>query len=91
MNLFGILFVRKNAVIGSVTINHEGIHSAQMKEMLYIPFYIWYGIEWLVRLLCYWNFHKAYRNISLEQEAYEHETDMQYLEHRRHYAWLSCF
>ena len=36
VNLFGILFVRDDAVIGSVDINHESIHTAQMKEMLYV-------------------------------------------------------
>lgn len=50
LNLFGLLFVKKNAIIGPIVINHESIHTAQMKEMLYIPFYIWYGIEWLIRL-----------------------------------------
>ena len=94
MNLFGFLFCRKNAVIGSVTINHESIHTAQMKEMLYIPFYIWYGMEWLIRLVIYWNSHYAYRMISFEQEAYANEQDMQYLKNRGHYTWfrylLSC-
>lgn len=51
VNLFGILFVRGDSVIGSVDINHESIHTAQMKEMLYVFFYLWYGIEWLVRLV----------------------------------------
>jgi hypothetical protein len=39
-----------------------------MKEMLYIPFYLWYGVEWLVKLFCKGN---AYRNISFEREAYD--------------------
>ena len=89
MNLFGFLFCRKNAVIGSVTINHESIHTAQMKEMLYIPFYIWYGMEWLVRLMIYWNSHYAYRMVSFEQEAHANEQDMQYLKNRKHYSWFN--
>ena len=32
VNLFGILFVRGDAVISSTDINHESIHTAQMKE-----------------------------------------------------------
>lgn len=42
INLFGIIFVRKEykkRLYRSV-INHENIHTAQMKEMLYIFFYI---------------------------------------------------
>lgn len=34
INLFGILFVRGNATISQEVINHESIHTAQMKEML---------------------------------------------------------
>lgn len=71
INLFGVLFVRKDAVISEQTINHEKIHTAQMKEMLYIFFYLWYIIEWLIRLFMKGN---AYRNISFEKEAYNHDT-----------------
>lgn len=85
INLFGILFVRKDAVISGETINHEKIHTAQMKEMLYVFFYLWYVIEWVVRLFGKGN---AYRNISLEQEAYNHDDDMKYLETRKHFAWI---
>ena len=33
MNLFGVLFVRGNARIDEVTVNHERIHSAQFVEV----------------------------------------------------------
>ena len=43
INVFGVLFVRGNARISERTIRHETIHTAQMKEMLYIFFYmVWY-------------------------------------------------
>ena len=87
VNLFGILFVRDDAVIGSVDINHESIHTAQMKEMLYVFFYLWYVIEWLVRLVRYRNAHTAYRNISFEREAYMNQGSMGYLQGRGRYAW----
>lgn len=41
-----------------------------MKELLYIPFYIIYFIEWLIRFLYLGNFDKAYRSTSFEVEAY---------------------
>ena len=87
VNLFGILFVRDYAVIGSVDINHETIHTAQMKEMLYVFFYLWYVIEWLVRLVMYRNARMAYRNISFEREAYMNQGNMGYLQGRWRYAW----
>lgn len=85
INLFGILFVRKDAVISEQTINHEKIHTAQMKEMLYVFFYLWYIVEWLVRLFGKGN---AYKNISFEKEAYHHDDDMNYLKTRKHYTWF---
>lgn len=85
INLFGLLFVRKGAVMSEKDINHESIHTAQMKEMLYIFFYIWYIIEWVIRLFKKGN---AYRNISFEQEAYSNEDNLEYLKDRKHYAWF---
>lgn len=84
INLFGILFVKNNAKIDEVTINHEAIHSAQMKEMLFIFFYVWYVIEWLFRLPK----GNAYRSISFEREAYENDSDIDYLKNRKHFAFL---
>ena len=88
INIFGILFVRGDAVISSTDINHESIHTAQMKEMLYVLFYLWYVIEWLVRMVQYRNAHTAYRNISFEREAYMNQGSMGYLQGRGHYAWV---
>ena len=64
--------------------NHEAIHTAQMKEMLYVFFYLWYLVEWLIRL-----FGKgdAYRNLSFEREGYDNEGDLAYLENRPMFAW----
>ncbi len=85
INLFGVLFVRGNARISERTIRHETIHTAQMKEMLYIGFYLWYFIEWLIRLFMKGN---AYRNISFEKEAYSNEKDLRYLDNRKRFAWF---
>ncbi len=85
INLFGVLFVRGNAKIDNVSLNHEEIHTAQMKEMLYIFFYLWYFIEWIIRLFMKGN---AYRNISFERESYSNEDDVIYLESRKRFAWI---
>ena len=85
INLFGVLFVREGVKITEKMINHEKIHTAQMKEMLYIFFYLWYVIEWVIRL-----FKKgdAYRNISFEKEAYINEDYLNYLKERQPYTWF---
>lgn len=38
VNLFGILFVRKEAELTSTVINHEYIHTAQMKDFCMCSF-----------------------------------------------------
>ena len=87
VNIFGVLFIRKGTrdKIGDNVINHESIHSAQAKEMLYIFFYLWYGIEWFIRLFQHGD---EYRSISFEREAYDNEKDSSYLSTRRSYSWF---
>ena len=88
INLFGILFVRGNAKIDAVTLNHEAIHAEQMKELLYIFFYLWYVIEWIIRLIKYKGSYMAYLNISFEREAYQNENYLSYLDHRKRFNFL---
>lgn len=84
INLFGILFVRGSADdITPRLINHERIHTAQMRELGFVPFYILYILEWLFRLLKKGN---AYRNISFEREAYANDGNLDYLGSRRKLA-----
>lgn len=85
INLFGILFARRGAYIGEKTLNHEAIHTAQMKEMLYIPFYIWYFIEWAIKLCKHGK--DSYRNLSFEREAFSNDDDLTYLANRKRFAW----
>lgn len=88
INLFGFLFARNGSTISDVDLNHESIHTEQMKEMLYIPFYIWYVIEWLIRLVSYGDAKLAYRAISFELEAYSNQQDENYLKNRKRFAWF---
>lgn len=53
-----------------------------------LAFYLWYGLEWLVRLACLGDAGEAYRSISLEREAYGNEGDANYLENSSYFAWL---
>tara|TARA_R110000850_G_scaffold182360_1_gene307830 strand:+ start:92614 stop:92955 length:342 start_codon:yes stop_codon:yes gene_type:complete len=72
----------------AVFLNHERIHLRQQLELLVLPFYLWYGIEYLLRLLCLKNRYLAYRNISFELEAYNHEKDFNYLKTRKLWQFL---
>lgn len=85
INLFGVLFVRKGLKMTDVDFNHESIHTKQMKEMLYVFFYLWYVIEWIARLFKRGN---AYRNISFEREAYSNQCYLKYNKERKRFAWL---
>jgi hypothetical protein len=84
INLFGILFAK--GPCDAVTINHESIHTAQIREWAFVPFYLIYIIEWLWRWIQYRDWITAYYNISFEREAYANQTDLSYLKKRRHYA-----
>ena len=93
INIFGVVFVRNDYKFASDDaynrlLRHEAIHTKQMQELLYLPFYVWYLLEWLVRLVMYRDRHKAYRNISFEREAYANQYTPGYTERRRHYAFL---
>lgn len=70
-----------------VFLNHERIHLQQQKELLIIPFYIWYVIEYFIRLLQYRNAFLAYRNISFEREAYAEQTNLIYLTQRKLFSF----
>ena len=87
INLFGVIFARKEyKELPKKVLNHEAIHTAQMKELLYIPFYVLYAIEYLINLIKYQNNDKAYYNISFEREAYRYERQLDYLRERQHFA-----
>lgn len=84
INLFGVVFARKECKpLSEITLNHEKIHTAQMRELLYIGFYICYLVEWFVRLFMKGN---AYRNISFEREAYNNDVNLSYLKRRKWFA-----
>lgn len=64
------------------------IHTAQIKEIGYLPFYIIYVIEWLVRMIQFRGHGNGYRNISFEREAYHNDDNLDYTKTRKHYAFL---
>lgn len=83
LTIFPFVFIKHSHLkTDSPFINHERIHLKQQLELFIILFFLWYGIEFFIRLLAYNNWNKAYKNISFEREAYVHEKDLDYLQSR---------
>jgi hypothetical protein len=78
---------RARAAIDRRLINHERIHLRQQVEMLIIPFYLWYAVEFLLRRTRK-DAYGAYLDISFEREARSFEADDTYLQKRKPWAWL---
>lgn len=83
-----VLLKTKTLLVDAVLINHERIHLKQQLELLIVPFLIWYSIEFIIRLIIYKNWSRAYRNISFEREAYSKESCLEYLNDRKFWSFL---
>lgn len=90
INLFGLLFAK--GPCDAVTINHEKIHTRQMRDCGFILFYLLYLIEWLVRLFqTGFDGYGAYMKISFEKEAYANEKNPRYLAARKPFAFANYY
>lgn len=69
--------------------NHEFIHFRQQIELLILPFYIIYILNYLINLILYHNHQQAYRNILFEREAYENDAKLNYLADRKFASWTT--
>jgi hypothetical protein len=89
LTIFPFIIIKNDKRKGfEVLINHEKIHIRQQLELLVLPFFIWYGIEFLMRLIQFKDKNEAYRNISFEREAYANEKDPNYLKRRSFYKFF---
>lgn len=88
VNLLGTFWTRDKSWIDKYVVNHERIHTRQQRELLFLPFYVLYLLEWLIRFFQYGNLQTAYLNISFEKEAYNHDYDLSYLSKRQPYSWI---
>ena len=83
ITLYPFIFVRNDSdKLDKELINHECIHLRQQKELMVILFYIWYFLDFLFKYLRYRNWDKAYRNIIFEREAYNNQSNLDYLKVR---------
>jgi hypothetical protein len=79
---------KKEDKLNRFLLNHERIHIRQQLEMLVFPFFIWYFLEFFIRLILYTNWKKAYYNISFEKEAYLNDNNADYLVNRKLYDFF---
>ena len=82
INLFGILFARNGVQISKKIINHELIHTAQMKELYYVLFYIIY---------IYYYVMYGYKDNPFEREAYLNQSNDNYLNERIKFSYKNYF
>ncbi len=88
MTIWPFIFIKdKIHKQNEILINHEKIHLRQQIELLWGPFFIWYIFEFLIKLIIYNNRDTAYRAISFEREAYQNESNLEYLKKRKFWAF----
>jgi len=83
-----ILIQNRNLKQNQSVLNHERIHLMQQLELLILPFYVFYLIEFGVRYIQLKDFKSAYLNITFEQEAYKNDWNLNYLKNRGLYSWV---
>lgn len=83
-----VLLSHKKDKENMVFLNHERIHIRQQLELLILPFYVWYMLEYCFRLVQFRDRKQAYYNISFEREAYAYEKDLGYLKRRPFWKFL---
>ncbi|MEZ4804129.1 MAG: hypothetical protein R2852_01205 [Bacteroidia bacterium] len=82
-----IIFKNTKVQNDPVVNNHEKIHHRQQLELLLIPYYIWYFLEYWIGMFRYkFRHQQAYSNVSFEREAFKFERDFNYLKSRRFLA-----
>ena len=69
------------------TKRHETIHWYQYKECYIVGFLVLYLLFWVRNLVLGYSGDQAYSNIPFEKEAYDNETDKNYLTNRKKHAW----
>ena len=82
------LLVKPSYKLTQQDFTHEGIHLAQQRELAYIGFYLWYTVEFIIKLMLTWKWQMAYLSVSFEQEAYENENNNEYISQRFSYQWF---
>lgn len=89
MAVFPFILVKDKKMINDeVLLRHERIHLRQEAELLIVPFYFLYLINYLINRLKYKTHNQAYLNICFEREAYANELNTEYLKKRKFWQWM---
>ena len=92
MAIFPFIILRnKGQKQDQVLINHERIHLRQQLELLILPFYFLYFLNYVINLVKYKNHYQAYFNIIFEKEAYQKEKELNYLSQRHWFNWINFY
>lgn len=84
-----ILFKDKASKANQVILNHEKIHHRQQLEMLIVPYYMVYFLEyWTAMFRHNFKHHISYMSVSFEKEAYANQNNLNYLKERK---WLASW
>lgn len=88
ISLAGFVFSRGE--MSEQTKRHETIHFQQQLELLFVFFFLLYGIFWILALFVNkFDGKAAYYALPFEQEAYNHDHDLEYLPKTRvRFGWV---
>ena len=90
--IFPFIFLKGESLRSNdFLLNHERIHLRQQIELLVLTFYIIYVLEFLFNYIKIKSWNEAYRGISFEKEAYENESDLNFLKRRLLWNFKSYF
>lgn len=89
MAIYPFILVQKVSYKNDVVlVNHEKIHHRQQLELLIVPFYLFYLLNYLYNLLKYKKHQLAYLNIIFEKEAFVQQQNLSYLSTRKMFSWI---
>ena len=83
-----IILKERSLKADPVLLYHERIHLRQQLELLWVFFFLFYTVEYAVKIIIYKDLKTAYHNISFEREAYGNEHDDNYLSKRSFWGFL---
>lgn len=82
--MFAIFTILNVPFIGSINIKYTILTML----LSFCAFYVWYFLEYLIRLAIKKNHDEAYVSISFEKEAYLNEGKPRYLENRDYFSFI---
>ncbi len=89
LTIWPFIFIKdKSLRSNKLLINHEKIHLRQQIDLLWAPFFVWYLLEFVLKLIKYKNWQTAYYAISFEREAYQNEQNFEYTQNRKWGAFI---